>query len=177
MAHKNALEAVDRTMPDLRRDSRWFGGAMILLTGDFRQTLQDIAKPTAADQISACLKSSLWQHVKKLKLTTNMRVALQNDPTASQFSRQLLAHRNDQILVVSTGLISFDWHLRWQLINRKGNLWKSVGLISNFLVFRLVSYTFLVPVLANRLRCLFMRRKINQKIFCIKTHFTDLGFK
>ena len=43
-----------------------------------------------------------------LKLTSNMRVALQNDPTASQFSRQLLALGNGQIPVdVSTGLISF----------------------------------------------------------------------
>ena len=109
MAHKNALEAVDRTMQDLRRDSRRFGGAMILTSGDFRQTLPVIAKSTAADEINACLKSSsLWQHVKKLKLTTNMRVALQNDPTASQFSRQLLALGNGQIPVdVSTGLISF----------------------------------------------------------------------
>ena len=68
---------------------------MIMLSGDFRQTLPVIAKFTAADEINACLKSSsLWQHVKKLKLTTNMRVALQNDPTTSQFSGQLLALGN-----------------------------------------------------------------------------------
>ena len=79
MAHKRALEAVDRTMKDLRGDSRRFGGAMILLSGDFRQTLPVIPKSTAADELNACLKSSsLWRHVKKLKLTTNMRVALQN---------------------------------------------------------------------------------------------------
>ena len=71
----------------------------------------------------------------------------------------------------------FDWLLRWQSINRKGNLWKSVGLISDFPVFRMVSYTLPVSVLANRVRCLFLRRKINQKILCIKTLFTDLGFK
>ena len=109
MAQKKALEAVDRTMQDLRRDSRRFGGAMILLSRDFRQTLPVIGKSTAADGIlvNACLtSSSLWQHVKKLKLTTNMRIALQNDPTA--FSRQLLALGNGQIPVdVSTGLISF----------------------------------------------------------------------
>ena len=73
MAHKKVLEAVDRTMLDLRLDSRRFGRAMILLSGDFRQTLTVIAKPAAADEINACLKSSsLWQHVKKLKLTTNI---------------------------------------------------------------------------------------------------------
>lgn len=109
MAHKRALEAVDRTMKDLRGDSRRFGGAMILLSGDFRQTLPVIPKSTAADELNACLKSSsLWRHVKKLKLTTNMRVALQNDPSAVEFSRQPLALGNGQIPVdVSTGLISF----------------------------------------------------------------------
>ncbi|XP_017467368.1 PREDICTED: uncharacterized protein LOC108359826 [Rhagoletis zephyria] len=109
MAHKRALEAVDRTMKDLRGDSRRFGGAMILLSGDFRQTLPVIPKSTAADELNACLKSSsLWRHVKKFKLTTNMRVALQNDPSAAEFSRQLLALGNGQIPVdVSTGLVSF----------------------------------------------------------------------
>lgn len=37
MAHKRALEALDRTMKDLRNSARRFGGAMILLAGDFRQ--------------------------------------------------------------------------------------------------------------------------------------------
>jgi len=76
MAKKIALEAVDQTMKDLRNNCRRFGGAVILLSGDFRQTLPVIPKSTAADELNACLKSSfLWRHVKKLKLTTNMRVA------------------------------------------------------------------------------------------------------
>lgn len=110
MAHKLALEAVDRTMKDFRGDSRRFGGAIILLSGDFRQTLSVIPKSTVADELNAYLKSSfLWRHVKKLKLTTNMRVALQNDPSAAEFSRQLLALGNGQIPVnVSIGLISFS---------------------------------------------------------------------
>ncbi|XP_027836590.2 uncharacterized protein LOC114119284 [Aphis gossypii] len=109
MAHILALETVDRTMKDLRGNSRQFGGAMILLSGDFRQTLPVIPKSTAADEINACLKSSfLWRHVKKLKLNTNMRVALQNDPSAAEFSRQLLALGNGHIPIdVLTGLISF----------------------------------------------------------------------
>lgn len=92
MAHKRALEALNRTMKDLRNDSRCFVGAMILLSGDFRQTLPVIARSTAADEINACLKSStLWRYVKKLQLTTNMRVALLNDPSAEDFSKQLLS--------------------------------------------------------------------------------------
>ena len=104
---------------------------MILLSGDFRQTLSVIAKSTAADKINACLKSSsLWQHVRKLKLTTNMRVALQNYPTASQFSRQQLAHGYGQIPVdVSTELISIRLlALRIKLLSEHHELQRNLNL-------------------------------------------------
>ncbi|CAB3240066.1 unnamed protein product [Arctia plantaginis] len=91
MAHKRALEALNRTLKDLRNDSRCLGGSMILLFGDFRQTLPVIPRSTAADEINACLKpSNLWRYVNKLQLTTNMRVALLNDTFAEDFSEQLL---------------------------------------------------------------------------------------
>ncbi|GBP84223.1 hypothetical protein EVAR_62239_1 [Eumeta japonica] len=74
MAHKRALEALDMTLKDLRKDSRCFGGAMILLSGDFRQTLPVIPRSTAADEINACLKSSnLWHNVNKFQLVANMK--------------------------------------------------------------------------------------------------------
>ncbi|GBP95665.1 hypothetical protein EVAR_67871_1 [Eumeta japonica] len=64
---------------------------MILLSGDFRQTLPVIPRSTAADEINACLKSSnLWRYVKKVQLTTNIGVALLNDTSAEDFSEQLL---------------------------------------------------------------------------------------
>lgn len=109
MAHKRALEALDRTLKDLRNNQYLFGGTMILLAGDFRQTLPVIPRSTAADEINACLKSSnLWRYVKTLKLKTNMRVALQNDESAKVFSKQLLDIGNGKIPVdASTGLISF----------------------------------------------------------------------
>lgn len=82
---------------------------MILLAGDFRQTLPVIPRSTPADELNACLKLSyFWRYVKKLQLTTNMRVALQNDPSADDFSKQLLAIGNGRIPVdAATGLISF----------------------------------------------------------------------
>ncbi|XP_037931188.1 ATP-dependent DNA helicase PIF1-like [Teleopsis dalmanni] len=109
MAHKRALEALDRILKDLRNDSRCFGGAMILLSGDFRQILPVIPKSTAADEINACLKSSnLWRYVKKLQLVTNMRVALVNDTSAEEFSKQLLLIGNGRVAVEeSSGLIAF----------------------------------------------------------------------
>ncbi|XP_066453866.1 uncharacterized protein [Eleutherodactylus coqui] len=91
MAHKKALEALDRTLQDLRGNAQPFGGALILLSGDFRQTLPVIPRSTPADELNACLKSSvLWRHVKKLTLKTNMRVQLQNDASAERFAKQLL---------------------------------------------------------------------------------------
>ena len=39
MAHKKSLEALNRTLKDLRGNYQLFGGALILLSGDFRQIL------------------------------------------------------------------------------------------------------------------------------------------
>jgi hypothetical protein len=71
MAHKKALEALNRTLKDLRGNEQLFGGALILLSGDFRQTLPVIPRSTPADELNACLKSSvLWRYVQKLTLKT-----------------------------------------------------------------------------------------------------------
>ncbi|GFX49106.1 hypothetical protein TNCV_3077241 [Trichonephila clavipes] len=91
MSHKKALEALDRTLRDFRGNRRIFGGALILLSGDFRQTLPIIPRSTPADELHACLKSSiLWRHLQKLTLKTNMRVQLQRDASAENFAKQLM---------------------------------------------------------------------------------------
>lgn len=90
MMHKKSLEAINHTMEDLRGNQNVFGGALILLSGDFRQTLPVITCSTLVDEIKACLKSSfLWRYVWKFKLNINMRVQLHNDQTADRFSKQL----------------------------------------------------------------------------------------
>ncbi|GFT42141.1 ATP-dependent DNA helicase [Trichonephila clavipes] len=74
-AHKHSLEALDRTLKDIKNNTRLFGGALLLLSGDFRQTLPVIPRETYADEINACLKESyLWRSISKLCLTINMRV-------------------------------------------------------------------------------------------------------
>jgi hypothetical protein len=61
MAHKKELEALNRTLKDLKVNEQLFGGALILMSGDFRQTLPVIPRSTPADELNACLKSSvLW---------------------------------------------------------------------------------------------------------------------
>ncbi|GFT13416.1 hypothetical protein TNCV_3200551 [Trichonephila clavipes] len=52
MAHKKSLEALNRTLQDLRGNEQLFGGALILLAGDFRQTLPvTIPRSTTADGV------------------------------------------------------------------------------------------------------------------------------
>lgn len=95
MAHKCALETLYRTLKDVRYDSRSFVGTMILLSSDFCQTLPVIPRSTAADEINAYLKSSnLCRYVKKLQLTTNMRIALLNDTFSEDFFGKLLTIGN-----------------------------------------------------------------------------------
>ncbi|KAL4118949.1 hypothetical protein QTP88_011827 [Uroleucon formosanum] len=108
MAHKKSLEALNFTLKDLRRNNNIFGGLMILLAGDFRQTLPVVPRGTPADELNACLKASpLWNNVKTLSLTTNMRVQLQNDQSAAQFFKQLLDLGNGKVPVDATsGLIT-----------------------------------------------------------------------
>lgn len=46
MAHRKSLEALDKTLQDLRKNTRLMGGILLLLSGDFRQTLPVIPKST-----------------------------------------------------------------------------------------------------------------------------------
>ncbi|XP_044591373.1 uncharacterized protein LOC123269604 [Cotesia glomerata] len=91
MAHKKAIEALNRTLQDIRGCNQLMGGVVVLLAGDFRQTLPVVPRGTRADEIQACIKSSfLWPSVKVLSLTINMRVHLQPHPQAEEFSKVLI---------------------------------------------------------------------------------------
>ncbi|GFT78905.1 ATP-dependent DNA helicase [Nephila pilipes] len=91
MAHKKGVEPLTRTLQDITGSNRLMGGLTVLLAGDFRQTLPVVPRGTRADEIKACLKSSiLWPHIKVLSLKVNMRVSLQNDLTAKEFSELLI---------------------------------------------------------------------------------------
>ncbi|UYV62945.1 hypothetical protein LAZ67_2002573 [Cordylochernes scorpioides] len=108
MAHKIALEALDRTLQDIRDDPQPMGGLVVLLVGDFRQTLPVVTRGTPADELNACLKSSyLWSHIVKMHLTVNMRVQLHNDTTAAQFADVLLKIGEGQLETDSEGNIQF----------------------------------------------------------------------
>ncbi|XP_044588797.1 uncharacterized protein LOC123267978 [Cotesia glomerata] len=98
MAHKKGIEALNRTLKDIRSCDRTMGGVIVLLAGDFRQTLPVVPRGTRADEVKACIKSSiLWPSVKVLSLTINMRAHLQSNLKAEEFSKILIDIGNGSI--------------------------------------------------------------------------------
>lgn len=99
---------------------------LVLFAGDFRKTLPVIPRSTAAGEINACLKSSfVWRFAKKLTLTTNVRVQLQNDMSAVQFTRQLMQIGNGIMPIDGNGFITFPTNF-CQLMQSKEELVQSV---------------------------------------------------
>ncbi|XP_063930337.1 uncharacterized protein LOC135142550 [Zophobas morio] len=91
MAHKGGVEALSKTLRDIRENGSLMGGVTVLLAGDFRQNLPVVPRGTRADEVRSCLKSSyLWPQIKKLALKTNMRVLLGDDATVGEFAQTVL---------------------------------------------------------------------------------------
>jgi hypothetical protein len=84
-----ALEAVDRTLRDIRSVDRPFGGITVVFGGDFRQTLPVVRRAARPEIVSHTLRrSSLWEQLKVLRLRRNMRV--DDDVEAQEYARWLL---------------------------------------------------------------------------------------
>ncbi|GFT81001.1 ATP-dependent DNA helicase [Trichonephila clavipes] len=84
------------------------GGVVVLLAGDFKQTLPVIERGTAADEINACLKASyLWTKVEKLYLITNMRVQLFSDVESGAYAQKLLEIGEDHLDTDQEGMVLF----------------------------------------------------------------------
>ena len=71
MSHKASVEALDRTMRDLRNSNCPMGGCTILFSDDFRQFLPVITRGTRADEVEILY---LRPHITKCELKTNMRI-------------------------------------------------------------------------------------------------------
>ncbi|KAE9540849.1 hypothetical protein AGLY_004094 [Aphis glycines] len=98
MSHKSSVEALDRTLRDLRNKNTLMGGCTVLFSGDFRQILPVVVRGTRADEVNASLKRSyIWPDITKLKLKTNMRI-LSSDQGNKTFADALLRVGNGQSL-------------------------------------------------------------------------------
>ena len=84
---------VDRSLCEIRQSDRIFGEIPILLGGDFQQTLPVIPRASRAQILDKCISNSkLWQGIKKLSLTKNMRVHLRCDrPAEIKEAEQFIA--------------------------------------------------------------------------------------
>lgn len=120
MAHKFCFETLDRFLRDLMKTENPnlknipFGGKIILIGGDFWQTLPVVHRGSRADIINATIKSSyLWTHVRKFQLISNMRLA--NDSNAKY--KQYLVDLGEGNLQSVSNNEHFD------LINLPNSIW------------------------------------------------------
>jgi hypothetical protein len=89
MQHRHAIEALNRTLQDIRDDTRPFGGITMLFGGDFRQTTPVVPRGSRQTIVNASIKrSSLWNHIQVLQLKQNMR--LDRTPESDAFAAWLL---------------------------------------------------------------------------------------
>ncbi len=84
MVSKNALHAIDMLLQDITGVKVPFGGKIVLLGGDYRQTLPILprARKTAVIE-NTLLRSPLWSKIKKVHLKKNMRARSDQQEFAS----------------------------------------------------------------------------------------------
>ena len=83
----DALRAIDILLRDITNSSVPFGGKLILLAGDFRQTLPVVPRASTPVILENCIfRSPLWQYVTHMDLTRNVRA----DESETAFKTWLL---------------------------------------------------------------------------------------
>ncbi|CAN1142588.1 ATP-dependent DNA helicase PIF1 [Linum perenne] len=109
MVHRLSFEAVDRTLFDIMNMPtegpcyKPFGGKIVILGGDFRQTLPIVPNGGREDNLNASLtRSYLWNHCTLLELRTNMRV---NSSSINMFPISEGLNFPEWVLVVGDGKI------------------------------------------------------------------------
>lgn len=96
MLSKNALRIIDHLLQEIMNSNRPFGGKVLLLGGDFRQTAPVIRRGSNAAVVESSIKQyHQWGQITKLSLTQNMRIAGQAD-------------FNDWLLQIGDGTLSND---------------------------------------------------------------------
>ena len=90
MCNRFCIEAVDRSLRDIRNIDLPFGGICIVFSGDFRQILPVVPGGSRAQIVNACIKwSHLYTNCHTLRLHENMRLsALREDPSADEEALQ-----------------------------------------------------------------------------------------
>ena len=110
MGDRFNFEALDRSLQDIRKDKRMFGGLTVLFAGDWRQILPVVPRGSKSQIINCCLKNSyIWDNIEVFSLTQNMRVSLDNNIEATEFA-ELLLSVGDGSLNDEDGYIHLESH-------------------------------------------------------------------
>jgi ATP-dependent DNA helicase PIF1 len=105
MIHKDVADTVDRTLRDIMRDPRPFGGKTVVFTGDFKQLLPVVRRGRGHDHTMQ--RCAWWRDVKVVTFTFNWR-ALQS-PVFSAFLEEVGNGRVDFVEVPSDRIVDdFD---------------------------------------------------------------------
>jgi ATP-dependent DNA helicase PIF1 len=73
MVHEHVADTVDRSLRDVMKDERPFGGKTVILMGDFKQLLPVVRYGSGHQHtVQKCV---WWKHVQHLKFTKNWRAA------------------------------------------------------------------------------------------------------
>ena len=93
MQHRYHTEALDRTLRDItNKDEALFGGKIVILSGDFRQCLPVIPGAGRAVVVDAALnRSHLWSNFMVKRLTKNMRILANGNPSLVAFDNWTLS--------------------------------------------------------------------------------------
>ncbi|CAG4984962.1 unnamed protein product [Colias eurytheme] len=112
MANRKAVEAVDRTLQDIRRNENLMGGITVLFSGDFRQTLPVVTRGSRADEIDGqvVLPESLGRVVASLEELIRCvygdisRIPHQQNSWVCE--RAILTPKNDQAAAINDCILS-----------------------------------------------------------------------
>ncbi|PAA80832.1 hypothetical protein BOX15_Mlig019542g1 [Macrostomum lignano] len=105
MTHRKDLEVFERSLRDLLRVERPFGGALLVMAGDFRQLLAVVPGGTQANSIDACLsRSALWPHFRQHHLSRNLR--LEGGSASESYADFLMQVGNGELPEDEEGLIA-----------------------------------------------------------------------
>ena len=104
MLHRYNTEALDHYLKVLMNIDLLFGGKIVIVAGDGRQTLPIVWDGSQSDIVdSVIFNSELWTDVEKLKLSKNMHIQHileEHDPQETQERLQLF---NDKLLQIGEG--------------------------------------------------------------------------
>ena len=115
IGHHHTYEAIDRTLHDIWENDCKFGRLTAVFAGDWRQILLVVHRGARADIVDACLtKSCIWQYVRPLEMTTNIRAEKAGASTQA-FAQFLLSIVNGKHMAI----------IMWDLWKLPCSTWKS----------------------------------------------------